>query len=206
NKIPFTQEKFISYFKDYFRKKSHQVPDDKIEEFLEFFISNGGVLFLKDKKYVQFKHDSFMEYYASLEIFKHQRSLEEKLVNSFYDMNWQNAAIFYAGQSKDMPEFLKKIIVKVKNANNLIQYTFGVIGLGYLLQALYQTDNDLRKSAVIIALRKNVEAFDTYKKIASDNEIVPFKDLKLPLLSLINMFTFFENFNSATLREPLKMA
>jgi hypothetical protein len=105
-----------------------------------------------------------------------------------------------------MPAFLEKVINKVESAKNLNQCIFGVIGIGYLLQALYQTDNDLRKYAIVVALEKNVEAFDTYKKIASDNEVVPFKDLKLPLLSIINMFTFFENFNSATLREPLKMA
>lgn len=206
NKIPYTKNEFLNYFKSYFSKKSHPIPDGKIEEFLEFFVSNTGVLYIKDQRYVQFKHDSFMEYYAALEIFKHRRDLEEKLIDSFYDMNWQNTAIFYAGKSRDMPLFLEKIISKVRNGENLMQYNLGVMGLGYLLQALYQTDNNIRKEAVIVALAKNIEAFDTYKKIASDKELVPFKDLKLPFLSLINMFFFFENFNSATLREPLKMS
>lgn len=206
NKIPFTKQEFLEYFKDYFSQKSHPIPDGKIEEFLDFFVSNTGVLYLKDQRYVQFKHDSFMEYYTALEIFKHRRDLEEKLIDSFYDMNWQNSAIFYGGKSRDMPAFLKRITAKVQKGENLMEYNIGVMGLGYLLQALYQTDNNLRRDAILVSLIKNLDAFDTYKKIASDKELVPFKDLKLPFLSLINMFFFFENFNSATLREPLKMS
>src|SRR5699024_1514723 len=80
------------------------------------------------------------------------------------------------------------------------------MGLGYLLQALYQTDNNIRERGVIVALAKSIEALDVYKKIASDKEIVPFKDLKLPIITMLNLFFFIENFKSVTLKDPLKMA
>lgn len=206
NKTPLLKEDFLQHFKDYFKDKSHSIPDGKIEEFLEYFVSNTGVLYLKDRRYVCFKHDSFMEYYAALEIFKHRRDLEADLIDNFYDLNWQNSAIFYAGKSKDMKLFLEKIISKVEKGHSLIEYNLGIMGLGYLLQALYQTDNIVRKKAILVALSKSIEALETYKKIASDKQLMPFKDLKLPILSALNLLFFIENFNSITLRDPLKMA
>lgn len=206
NKVPMTYDEFLDYFKSYFSTKSQSIPAGKVEEFLDFFISNTGVLYLKDKKYVQFKHDSFMEYYAALEIFKHKRTLEQELVDNFFDLNWQNAAIFFAGKSKDMPDFLEKILFKVENGQNIFEFNSGVMGLGYLLQALYQTDNNIRERGIIIALAKSIEALDVYKKIASDKEIVPFRDLRLPILTMLNLFFFIENFKSITLRDPLKMS
>lgn len=63
---------------------------------------------------MQFTHASYMEYYASVEIFKFHRELETLYVDKFYDSNWQNSAIFYAGKSKDMPNFCRIYLKRFK--------------------------------------------------------------------------------------------
>lgn len=206
NKVPLTKTEFIVFFHKYFENKTQPLAENKLEEFLIFLIENTGILFLKNGKYVQFKHDSFMEYYCAIEIFKHARDKEDLLVDNFFDPNWQNAAIFYAGKSRDMPKFLYKITDKVKNANNLNNYFAGVMGIGYLLQALYQTDNVLRKESLLIALNINIKSYELLTKIASDEQMVSFKNMKLPFIAMINMFFFFENFNSITIKTPLGLA
>ena len=203
--IPMTLEEFLNYFKDYFEGKSLPIKKGSLEDVLYYLIQNTGILYLKDGDKVQFSHDSYMEYYAALEIFKHKRAAEEKLVQNFFDPNWQNAAIFYAGKSKDMPEFLRKIKDHIAKGNDLNAFMSSIFGAGYLLQALYQTDNKLRRDVIIDILAislKNLEAF----KLLAANDMVLFKDYRLPILSLINFIYFYESFNSITLTEPLKMA
>jgi hypothetical protein len=63
---------------------------------------------------------------------------EDKFVSNFFDLNWQNSAVFYAGKSKDMADFLIKINKKLQSAKHINDFFTGVAGAGYLLQALYQ--------------------------------------------------------------------
>ena len=203
--IPMTRDEFIDYFKKYFEGKSLPIKKGSLEEVLDYLIQNTGILFLKDGNQVQFTHDSYMEYYAALEIFKHRRDYEDKLVENFYDPNWQNASVFYAGESKDMPEFLKKIKEKMMNTANINDSMSGIFGSGYLLQALYQTDNMLRKEVIIEALRLSLQNFHLFGMMAAD-DVKLFQNYKLPILTLINFVYFYESFNSITLAEPLRMS
>src|SRR5690606_24810370 len=85
---PMTLEEFKNYFLNYYASKSTPLKKGSIEEALSYIVENTGVLYLKENKYVCFNHDSFMEYYAAVEIFKHQRSSEREYINRFFDVNW----------------------------------------------------------------------------------------------------------------------
>lgn len=202
---PLTKDEFFHYFNKYFNGKTLPIRKGSLEEVLEYLIDNTGVLIVKDNKWVQFSHDSYMEYYAAVEIFKHRRDKEDLLVENFFDFKWQNSGIFYAGKSKDMPVFLEKIIKKLRNANQLNQYISGVLGSGYLLQALYQTDNKLREEAIHEAIDLNTKSTEVLIKLAAD-DMVLFKNYSIPILQIMNLLYFYENFNSITVKEPLKMA
>jgi hypothetical protein len=207
NKLkPLKKKEFLIHFKEYFKDKSSMVAIEVIEEFLDYFIDNSGILNIIEDEYVQFSHKSFLEYYASLEIFKHQRELETELIQKFLDLNWQNVSVFYAGQSKDMPRFLNEILKVVKSSSKLEQHNSAITGLGYLLQALYQTDNTLRQEAVKIALDQSLIVHKIYQQISADGDILLFKKMRLPALSIFNMYFFYLNFLSSTLIEPLSLA
>lgn len=201
---PMDIEEFFIYFEKYYESKTIPIKQGTLKDVLQYLIDNTGIIFLKNNKYVSFSHDSFMEFYAAIEIFKHQRKEEDKFVANFFDLNWQNSAIFYAGKSKDMADFLTAINSKLKTAKNVNDFFIGVAGAGYILQALYQTDNKIRKETILAALELNLQAHDTFMKMASDDGLL-FKSYKLPIVWLMNLMYFFENFNSITLREPLKM-
>ena len=206
NHLPMTKDEFITFFEKYFQGKSSSLGSDTLKNFLAHLANNSGILEFKDNKYVQFKHNSFLEYYSALEYFRHRRTdeYENEIVDNFFDPIWQNTAIFYGGMSKDMPEFLTKIINKVKSANKFPNYFASVNGLGYLLQALYQTDNEIRKLGIQQAVETNLEAYELFKKLAQDEQVL-FKNHKLPILALINLTFFYENFNSIALKHPLEM-
>jgi len=206
NKTPLKKIDFFNFFDSYFKNKTSPVNNNKLEELLDFLITNTGVLFIDENEYVRFKHDSFMEYYAAIEIFKHKRDKEQLIIDNFSDANWQNVAIFYAGKSRDMPVFLKKIIKKVKTSTKLQSFFSNVAGIGYLLQALYQTDNILRKEAVLVALETNIKAYENFLSLVSDNKMISFKNLSIPFVAAINLMLFVENFNSITLKTPLELS
>lgn len=205
NHEPLKEDEFIQFFVKYFEEKSYTIKGGTIEDALRYLVHNTGIIFLKDKQFVQFCHNSYMEYYAAREIFNHSRGEEDKLVENFFDANWQNAAIFYAGMSKDMPDFLRKILDTVKNANQINQYFSGILGCGYIIQALYTTDNKIRKDIVLEALKMSLSALHVLKTLATDNPEL-YKVYKLPIMTIINFVYFYESFNSITLAAPLKLA
>ncbi|HLT87514.1 NACHT domain-containing protein [Parapedobacter defluvii] len=202
---PMSREEFFTYFTKYFDNKTLPIRKGTIEDVLEYLIRNTGILVVKDGKFIQFSHDSFMEYYGAIEIFKHQRDQEYLMTENFFDINWQNASFFYGGKSRDMAKFLTDVIEKVKGASKLNDFFMGVIGLGYLMQSLYQTDNKLRKEGVDVAVNINIQAHEALMKISSDEDAM-FKNYKLPILLLMNVFYFYENFNSITLKDPLTLS
>lgn len=205
NHIPMSRDEFCQFFIKYFDGKSIPIKKGTLVDVLDYLIMNTGILYLKDGDKVQFTHDSYMEYYAALEIFKHQRDYENKLIENFYDSYWQNVAIFYAGESKDMPVFLSKIKDKIKTSANIKDCMSAIFGSGYLLQALYQTDNILRRDVIMEALRLSLRNLNIFEMMAAD-EVRLFKNYKLPILTLINFVYFYESFNSITLKEPLIMS
>jgi hypothetical protein len=202
---PLTKDEFFEYFNNFFSGKTLPIKKGSLEDVLNYLINHTGIIEMKDNKWIKFTHDSYMEYYGALEIFKHQREKEKDLVESFFENNWQNAAVFYAGKSKDLPKFLQSIIDKLQTSEYLNQYLSGMLGCGYLLQALYQTDNQLRKKAIIEALDMNIKATDVLMKLSSD-DIVLFKNYNIPILRIMNLLFFYETFNSTTLKIPLRLA
>lgn len=203
--IPMTKEQFVDYFLTYYKGKSLPIKKGTLEDVLLYLLKNTGVLYLKDGSRVQFTHNSYMEYYAALEIFKHKRVAEKELVQNFLDPHWQNVAIFYGGMSKDMPEFLEKVNEKISKGTSVRDYMSAILGAGYLLQALYQTDNKLRKDVIMSALRLSLCNLEVFKMMAADDSRL-FKNYNLPILTYINFVYFYEIFNSITLAEPLRIA
>lgn len=59
----------------------------------------------------------------------------------------------------------------------------GVLGAGYLLQALYQTDNTLRKDAILQALDLNAKSTDILIKLAAD-DVILFRSYSIPILQI----------------------
>ncbi|MBR2298591.1 MAG: NACHT domain-containing protein [Clostridia bacterium] len=201
------KDEFEQFFINYFNNKSLPIKKGTLSDALDYIVKHTGILFLKDGKFVQFTHASYMEYYAAVEIFKfdRERKLEQSYIDNFYDPNWQNSSVFYAGKSKDMPEFLQNVLNKVKKGRYLYDYMSGIMGCGYLIQALYLTDNKIRKEVIIECLRQSLLSLEAIKILAIENRFL-YKNYKLPLVQIINFIYFYEIFNSITLLEPMRMA
>ena len=202
---PLSQTEFIDFFVDFFQDKTLPIKEGQLRDVLEYLIANTGILYIKERQWVAFTHDSYMEFYAALEIFNYNRELEPKLIENFYDLQWQNVAIFYAGMTKDMPDFANKVLNKIKHTSKWFDLLACVQGGGYIAQALYLTDNNIRKDIVLSVLDVVLECNEWLKKIATDQSTI-FKNYKLPIIHLINFLHFYEMFNSITLAEPLQLS
>jgi DNA polymerase III delta prime subunit len=196
---------FVLFIEEFFSKRRITIVKKQIPELVQSLIQGTGVLYIDDNNMVNFKHNFFMEYYASREIFNHQRRLEAELINRFTDFNWQNTAIFYAGRTKDMPEFLTDIINKIQEYDNIVDCLVSMSGMGYLLQALWLTDANIRKDGIKEALNANLKALEQMKKVAAEKGNF-FSGVQYPTLALVNTIFFFKDFNSVTLKDPLILA
>ncbi len=197
-----TLKEFKDFFTAFFDPVKTTIDIKQLPNALDFIVNNTGILVLQDGRYVKFLHESYMEYYASREIFFHKRHLEDKLINNFLDINWQYTAVFYAGRSKDMSVFLRKIIERTQKSKQTTDHYRSITGLGNILQALYMTDDSIRKDGILIALNHVLEIYEWMKKASMDEKMF-FKALTLPLTLIINTMFFYDNYNSITLRGPL---
>jgi len=200
-----SKQEFIDYFHNFFQPISGTIDLNLLPDALTFLVSNTGILIIQDDKYVKFLHESYMEYYASREIFAYKRQEHEAdLVQNFLESSWQYVAIFYAGRSKQMDILLTKIIERCKQIYKAPELVKSVHGLGYLSQALYMTDDNIRKEAIKQSLSNILEVYEWMKKMAADDKFF-FKNLNMPITIAINSMIFFDHHNSITLKRPLEL-
>lgn len=204
NHHPLTEEEFYDDFEAYFRGKTLPIDESILRDVLSYLIHQTGILYINDKHWVCFSHDSYMEYYAALEIFKFERNKEEKIVENFFDIHWQNVAVFYGGITKDMPEFAEEVNNKIQLASRMHEFIASIQGGGYLLQSLYQMDNTIKAKIVGTCLDKVLESNEVLKKLSSDDSSL-FKNYRIPIIQLINFIHFYEMFNSVTLAKSLEL-
>ncbi|MBN2090604.1 hypothetical protein JW964_13415, partial [candidate division KSB1 bacterium] len=164
-------------------------------EDMERIIKNSGLLYVDNNEMVGFKHLSFLEYFASYEIFYINQE-SDKLIENFNDVNWQNTAIFYAGISKDMPKFIKKLVQNIPDST-LRDWFINVGGMGYLAQALYMTDIEHRIGLIEKALDFMVLAFKELKQLSA--KLGAYFNMPLHIIGAMLVFWFNMNFRSVTL-------
>ena len=195
---------FEIFIKDFFSSKNITIKTDVFPELIKSLTEGTGVLYKDENERIDFKHDYFMEYYASREIFNQRRDLEPKLIDNFTKFSWQNTAIFYTGRTKDMPVFLRDLIARVAKYSDLKDELIASSGLGYILQSLWLTDSKIRKDGVIGALELLIKADQDVKRLSSTVSV--FKNIRDIDVALLNFFWFFSHFNSKTLEDTLKLA
>ena len=205
NHQPMTYDEFIQFFVNIYSDKSKQIKGGTLEEGLEYIVKNTGILYIKDGKYICFSHDTYMEYYAAVEFFNFHREEENLLVDNFFDLMWQNVAVFYAGITKDMDGFAQKINNKLKEAARVMEYISGVQGAGYLLQAIYFSNDMIRRDVISTALDLSLETNEAFKKMATMPDTL-FKNYRIPIVQLLSLLHFYEMFNSVTLKVPLELS
>lgn len=205
NKKRKNRSDFIDFINDFFQSRSISIDNSLIPELVNSLTQGTGVLIFDELENVTFVHDFFMEYYASLEIFKQERKLESTLIDRFTDFNWQNTAIFYAGRTKDMPDFLNNLIQKAKTYSNLNDCLIGSSGIGYILQALWLTNSQIRKNGIIEALNLIIMADQKVKELSAQKHPF-FTDIKEPDIAMMNLVWFFHHFSSTTLKDSLILA
>lgn len=199
-----TISEFEVYIKGFFSSKNITVKDEVLPELIKSLTEGTGVLYKDENERIDFKHDYFMEYYASREIFNQRRDLEPMLIENFTKFSWQNTAIFYTGRTKDMPAFLEDLIARVAKYTDLKDELIATSGMGYILQSLWLTDSKIRKDGVISALELLIKADQDVKRLSSTVSV--FNGIRDIDVALLNFFWFFSHFNSKTLEDTLKLA
>lgn len=168
-------------------------------------IENSGILYIDENERVGFKQQAFIEYLSSIEIYDHRRSeFYDLMLSNFNDVSWQSTAIFFAGRSKDLPLMIDDLLSKIPD-ENLRDWFITTGGMGYLSQALYQTEAKDRKKLIFKALENLCSAFDHLKEESNRSESF-FHDISLPLIATILNYWFIENFKSITLKQALSDA
>ena len=144
-----------------------------VEELVQELVQDINLLVENDRGEIEFKHLSFQEYFTAYQFYNHSINGKSYFVNNFNDIWWQNVAIFYAGMTKDSPELINEII-KSSIPNEFHEYLINVSGLGYLIQALYNTPVENRTKAIQI----NIENIQKALKFITNTEDDKYFEIK----------------------------
>ena len=184
---------------DYSRERGQFIDAEKISEDI---IMNTGLLFKNEIGEIQFKHLSFQEYFTAYEIFHHNQAERELFVKQFNNLWWQNVAIFYAGMTKDAPDLLDEII-KESTPKVFNDYISNTLGIGKILQALYNTPIAKRQEGITRGLDNIVKAIGAILENREPNLDVWRNFSQYGLMQIIGAW-FSISYWSITLVEPLK--
>lgn len=173
----------------------------KASNILDEILNQVGILYINDREEVEFKHQSFQEYFTAFEIFHHRQTDRKLFIGKFNDLWWQNVAIFFAGMSKDAPQLLDDILDN-SIPKNLSEYISNTGGIGRLLQALYNTPINNRVKGIERGLKNTTEALNLIE--SGDKEEHKFWQ-NFSKYGLMQVFGgwFKHNNWSITLKEPL---
>jgi hypothetical protein len=201
------KDDFVQYVIDYFKGQSITIEDHVIPELIKGMTDGTGILYIDEQENVTYQHDHFMEYYASREIFfEEDRSiLENEIIEKFTEYNWQNTAIFYTGRTKNMKNFLDRLVVRVGKYKLLHEHLLAISGLGYVLQSLWMTNSENRKNAVLASLDLLIKADKGVKQLA-EQKFPFFRGIKDTDIAMAHLGWFYMHYNSLTLRDPMIMA
>lgn len=176
-----------------------------VNELLSDLTHNIGLLIINDRDEVEFKHLSFQEYFAAYQFYNHNINGKDYFINSFNDIWWQNVAIFYAGMTKDSPELIKEILEK-SVPKNFHEYLINLSGVGYLMQALYNTPIPAR----LDGLKRNIDNANKAVEFLLNTNEKEYEILKILFntkYGVYKIISYWYEFHhtSITLKEPLEI-
>ncbi|WP_158963220.1 NACHT domain-containing protein [Myroides fluvii] len=175
-----------------------------VNELIDDLVQNINILVENDRGEIEFKHLSFQEYFTAYQYYSTTPNGKSNFVNNFNDIWWQNVAIFYAGMTKDSPELIDEILTN-SIPQEFHEYLINTAGLGYLIQALYNTPmNDRLK-----VIETNLENINKALRFIIDTNEEKYLEIKSFLHTsygankiLAHWYEFHHS--SITLKEPLE--
>ena len=175
-----------------------------VSELIEDLVQNINILVENDRGEIEFKHLSFQEYFTAFQYYSTTPNGKSNFVNNFNDVWWQNVAIFYAGMTKDSPELIDEILKK-SIPTEFHEYLINTSGLGYLIQALYNTPMKDRLKVI----KKNIENINKALKFiisTDDDKYFEIKSFLHTSYGANKILAYWYEFHhsSVTLKEPLE--
>ncbi len=174
-----------------------------VENLIDDLIQNIGLLVENEHGEIEFKHLSFQEYFTAYQFYNHSINGKDIFIENFNDIWWQNVAIFYAGMTKDSPMLINEILEK-SEPKNFQEYLINLSGIGYLMQALYNTPISSRIEGLKRNLINSKKAVD-FLISTNDSEydiLKLFFNTHYGVYKIISYWYEFHH-NSITLKEPL---
>lgn len=164
------REDLIVLIQNFATERAHKY---NVNDLLNDLVQDINLLIENERGEIEFKHLSFQEYFTAYQFYNHSINGKSEFINNFNDVWWQNVAIFYAGMTKDSPQLIDDII-NHSVPQNFHEYIVNVSGLGYLIQALYNTPVENRHKAVL----KNIESIQLALKFISNTVEDKYADIK----------------------------
>lgn len=167
--LEITKDEFDAFLEKFTKERSYSLK--KIKEFI-MQIDRVGILNIRDT--VKFCHRSFLDFFTSLYLFNNQleiADIENNIVDFYFSDLWNDTTFFFIGLKEKLEESLINKIFNYKE-NDLFAH-IDKFSIGRLLQAGWQTKEDVRFKAILSALDFIESISKDLNKIFSNTNDVP---------------------------------
>lgn len=175
-----------------------------VNELIDDLVQDINILVENDRGEIEFKHLSFQEYFTAFQYYSINPIGKSNFINNFNDIWWQNVAIFFAGMSKDSPDLIDEILEK-SVPGEFYEYLINTAGLGYLIQAMYNTPLKYRLNVI----KKNIENINKALRFIINTDEDKYFEVKSFLhtsygANKVLAYWYEFHHTSVTLKEPLE--
>ena len=196
NRLEITHDNFVSFTESY--ANQYDFPSEHLETFVEE-VQRTGIL--NHGAQVNFKHRSFLDYFAAFHIYENREDIENLnafIANTYFDDIWSEIAFFYVGLRREISQdLLEKIFTY--SSENLTANLFKLL-CGRLLQAGWHSPAQQRVFGIKHAISfAPIVQRDFQKIIDSSDFHIPNILCELIVLSMSDL-----SFNSGFLERHVK--
>lgn len=126
--------------------EEQDINKEKLQDFL-LEIERAGILDLRED--VEFKHRTFLDYFAACYIFDHREAMEhlhEKIVQIYYEGYWEEVTFFYVGLKTELDGDLLTMLLK--HDHSAFPDMVSRLMIGRLLQAGWQSTALVKRQGI----------------------------------------------------------
>lgn len=197
-KTQINKEKLFEILTTFAEERGHKYD---VNDLIIDLTKNIGLLIENERGEIEFKHLSFQEYFTAYQFYNHNINGKDHFIDNFNDIWWQNVAIFYAGMTKDSPALMAEILSK-SEPKSFHEYLLNMSGIGYLMQALYNTPISSR----LEGLKRNIQNANQAANFllnTKDPEFEIFKSIFNTQYGVYKIISYWYEFHhtSVTLKE-----
>lgn len=181
--LSLNERTFLQLIKDIDMQRSLGI---NIQDFCREIIARSELLIINEDGEYEFKHRSFKDYFAGIELNERPNALD-LVIEHAIDGWWSQTIFFASGMRPSNHIYIQAILEKVQLSR--FEHILGAFTVGRLLQGAYLVQRDIKEQAVRFVIQELINAWNPFCEVVNTVKEDPtFSKVQLSHIDLVYVF------------------